>query len=191
MYNIDNTGSVYCSTKRTVIHTCTAGNTFIIVDFSFSTFGHADSIKFAGSLAWTLEVRNCSIRTYFCTLTAFYTLALVNMSLAFIIKSNRIQLTYILASVSNAPTTEICNCMTCLRTFIAGDVNNLNHIRILRTAAQCHLDSLSNDCSVLVYTAAHRRLVFFYNLFCNFVKHSKRFIAMPCLICNFHQNCIF
>ena len=188
MNHIYNTGHIHCGAKGALIHTRAAGHTLFIIDLRFSFFRHTDGVKFTGPLAGAFKVGNGGIWANCRAPSAFHAFTLVNMRHLFIIKINRSRLTCVRAPMGNTSPTEIRNRMPCFRTFITGDINNLNDIRIIFISTQRDFNPFCYNRSVLINTTAHGRLAFFHNFIGDLIEHRKGIIPQPSLISHFHQN---
>ena len=107
-----------------------------------------------------------------------------------LVKGQRVEFANILAAVGKAAAAGFRDFIAADGTFIAGNFNNLNHVRIRAVAPDSCLDALRNYCAILVYAAARRRLVIGNDSFRNIVNILKQ-RSVPCFARNLAQNLIF
>ena len=157
--HIENVGFVRNGAKGTLIHTGTAGNTLIIVNGCRLVLVHMQRLDLTCIFTRTSPAVDGSIGTYLGTGTAIFALGLVNMRNVLIIKGDGAEPAYILASVSQASPAGIGDLISTHRAFIAGNLNDLDHVGIFLIAPHCQLDTLPQNCPLLVYTAAHGRRI--------------------------------
>ena len=106
------------------------------------------------------------------------------------VKGYRPPFAYVLTSVSKTSTTRIRYIITGSRTFVAGNINNLNYVGIIFITSHCNFDSFAENCPFLIYAAAHsRRFSGYYHLWNihNILKES----IVPRLSCNLTKDLIF
>ena len=107
-----------------------------------------------------------------------------------VIKSDCTFFADILASVSKTASAGICYFVTADRTFVAGNIDNFNHVGIELIAAHCNLYSFGKNCTFFINTATH----------CGFITGNKILgdienVVIQGIIpresCNFTQNFVF
>ena len=76
------------------------------------------------------------------------------------------------------------------RTLVAGYVNNLNYIRIVRMAAHGHFDALGQNGALLIDAAAHGRLLAGDN-YLGYVHHTLQKLVGPCHPGSFPEDFVF
>ena len=76
------------------------------------------------------------------------------------------------------------------RTLVTGDLDDLDHVRILLVAAHRNLNAFGKDRTLLVNTAAHGRRLTRDNDLRNVQKIVKQGV-LPRLSCNLAQNFVF
>ena len=105
-------------------------------------------------------VENGSVGANLGALTALDTLGFVDVSNVVIIKGDRPSFAYVLATVSQAATAGRGHLIAAHGAFIAGNLNDLNHIGVAAVTAHGKLHTLCHDGTLLVDTAPHGRLTF-------------------------------
>ena len=108
-----------------------------------------------------------------------------------IVDMNRLQFAGIHAAVRQTPSAQIRNHITGLRTFVAGDIDDLDDVRILPAAADSQPYTFSDYRPILIDTASLRRLVFRNDLAGNLIKFREHIVALPCLNRHLAENVIF
>ena len=183
-------GLVRDRTERTLIHTCTALNALVVVDFRRLLFIHGNCFDLACILARSCAIDNGGIRADLCTGTAFHTLGFINHSNMIFVKRDCTALTDVLTAMCKTASAGVGDFITADRTFITGNVDHFNDIGIILITAHGKLDTLTEDGTFFIYTTAHRRLIAGNDLLGN-VKNVLRKTVVPCVTRNLTQNLIF
>ena len=69
------------------------------------------------------------------------------------------ELSYVLATVSKTTAAGVGHLIAADRTFVAGDLDDLDHVRVVLVSAHSELHALSEDSALLVYAAPGGRLL--------------------------------
>ena len=106
-----------------------------------------------------------------------------------VVKGNRAALAGILATVRQTATAGIRDLISGGRALIAGDVDHLDHILLVRTASHGDFNTLGKDCSFFIYTAPHGGR-FAGNDDLGNVQNIFQQSVIPCLSCHLTQYLI-
>ena len=155
--HVENEGLVRNGTEGAGIHAGAAGNALGIVDARLLLVTHGDCLDLAGGFAGAAIVVNGAVRADLGAGAALLALALVDVRHMVGVKGERAEAAHILAPVRKASAARRRDLVTADRAFVAGDINDLNHVGVVLIAAHGYLDALGQDRALLVYTAAHGR----------------------------------
>ena len=118
-------------------------------------FSHGNSLDFAGIFAGTFAVGNRGVRADLCACTAVDAFLLIDMRcMVFVIESYCIARACIFAAMSKAAAAGVRDYISADRAFIAGNIHNLDNIRICFVSAHCDFDAFSEYCTFLIDAAA-------------------------------------
>ena len=160
---IDNIGIIHYCAKGALAHTGAAVDTFIIVDFRLLLVVHLNCANLAGTLTGTDIFGNRAIGTCLCTASAMDALIRINFRLAVLALGDGTLRAGLHAAMCQTATAGIADGITVNRAFIAGNINDLNHVAAALTT-QYVMYTLTDDRTFLIYAAAHGRLLSRYNL---------------------------
>ena len=73
------------------------------------------------------------------------------------IETDRSETADIFAPVSQTSSASVCDLIPSDGTFVTGNVNDFDDIRVVFISAHCEFDSFRQNCAFLVNTATHRR----------------------------------
>ena len=190
--SIENEGLIDDCAERALVDTGAAGDALFVINMRCAMLlaAHADGLNLAGLFARTLLVDDGAVRAYLCALAALYALRLIDVRLLLLIKRDGAAAAYVLAAVCKTTAAGLCDDMAADRAFVAGDINDLNHVGVVLIAAHGYLDALGQDRALLVYAAAHRRRLA-GDYFLRDVKECFIEIGVPRMLCDRAQNLIF
>ena len=98
------------------------------------------------------------------------------MRFLFFIKPNRIARAHVLAAMGNTPAAGIRDYVAADRTFVTGNIDDLDDIGVVFVTAHRELDTLRQDRPFFIYAAAHGRFRAGRNLFRNITDAVKQTI---------------
>ncbi|CDC60546.1 unknown [Clostridium sp. CAG:448] len=188
--DIQNEGFVHNGTERALVNAGAAGNALAVVDARLLFVAHGNGAHFAGGFARTLVVPDCAVGANLGTGTAFLTLGLIDMRHMVLIKHDGAEFTHVLATVRQASAAGVCHFIPADRAFVAGNIDDLNHIRVVLVAAHCDLHTLGKNCAFLIDAAPHGRRLAGDDGLGN-VNGGFRQAICPCLSGNLPQNLVF
>ena len=145
---------VHNRSKRTLIYTGAALNTFVVVDLCLHIIIDADGIRLTCIHTRTGMLYDRAVGTYRYTASALNTFGFINVSLA-VYNRNCLLGTCIHTMVRDTSTAGLSNLHTCHRTFVTRDGHNLDNIGIGLISAHCHFQSLIHNGTLFINTAAH------------------------------------
>ena len=123
----------------------------------FIQIGRLMGIDFAGLFARTAIVPYCAVRANLRACAAFLALGFVDMGNVVLIEAYCPEFAHVLASVSQTAAAGVGNLVSAHRTFVAGDVDNFDYVRVFLVAAHGDFYPFDNDCAFLINAATHRR----------------------------------
>ena len=190
--SIENEGLIDDCAERALVDTGTAGDALFVINMRCAMLfaAHADGLNLAGLFARTLLVDDGAVRAYLGAGAALLALALVDVRHMVGVKGERAEAAHILAPVRKASAARRRDLVTADRAFVAGDINDLNHVGVVLIAAHGYLDALGQDRALLVYTAAHGRDLARDDGLGN-VDRAFRQTVCPCFPRDFPQDLIF
>ena len=131
-------------------------DTLLFIDHTDAILVICDRIYRTDLFAWALQMGDRIIRTGLCALAALLALIWINIGMV-VTHGDGSKITGILAGLSHTLAAVICDNIGRNGTLLAGCVNDLNHIGTVsscRALAFCQTDSLLDDLTLLVNTAA-------------------------------------
>ncbi len=191
-HHIHNKGLGADGTKGTAVNAFSAANTFFFVDNGNSMLIICNGIHRTAVFTGTLQVGNGIVRTGLCTFSAFFTFGCINMG-AFSAHFNGTEFAGIDTCLSNTVLAVFRNGITGNGTVLTGRADNLNYISVIRNSWRlpfCQADSLPNDFSLLVDTAAELWRGPRYQFQCNVISFCIQFSG-KCQFCNFIEHIMF
>ena len=154
---IDNGRIVHHCAERTLEHTGAAADALVVVDFRLLHVVHLDGADLAGALTRTHVLGNRLIRTGLCTAAAVNALFRINFHLSGFGSADGALRTGLHAAVRQTAAAGVADGVPVYRTFVTGDVNDLNDA-VSAVAAQRCVHALADDGAFLINAAAHGRL---------------------------------
>ena len=156
-YDVQNKRLVRYCAERALINARAAGNALVVVDGGFHIRPHGNGLDFAGLFARTAIVPYCAVRTNLRACAAFLALVFVDVGNVVLIEAYGPEFAHVLASVSQTAAAGVGNLVSAHRTFVAGDVDNFDYVRVFLVAAHGDFYPFDNDCAFLINAATHRR----------------------------------
>ena len=135
-------------------------------------------------------VYDCSEGTNLCALTAFHTFGFVDVSNVVVVEGDGASLTYVFTSVCETAAAGIGNFITCGRTFVTSDVDNLNDVGVILVTAHNHFYAFAEDGSFLINTATHGGGLSGNDHLGNVQNFFEQSIV-PCASCDFTKHLVF
>jgi hypothetical protein len=151
---------------------------------------HGDSLDFASALARTFAVNDGGVRAYFGALSAFHTLAFIDMCHIIAVEGDGAETAHILAAVCQASAACVSDLKAADRTFVARNVNDLDYVGITFVSPHGELDALSENSPLLVDTAAHCGF-FARSENCGNIHNVLKENSVPCISGYFSEDLVF
>ena len=125
-----------------MVHTSTALNTLVVINSGGIRLVDRNSLDLTCLLAGALVIHYCGEGADLGALSAFNAFGLIDMSNVILVKRDSSALTHVLTAVSKTSSAGICYFISCRRTFITGNIDNLNDVGVVLISAHDHLYSL-------------------------------------------------
>ena len=157
--NVYDEGFIRDRAEGALINAGTATDALVVVDKCRLLLVHRDSLDLAGVLTGAGALYDRGIGADLRAGTALDALRLVDMRNVILVEGERALLADVLATVRKTSAAGVCHLVSADGTLVARDLDNLDDVGILSVAADRKLDSLAEDRTLLINTAAHGRLV--------------------------------
>ena len=162
-------------TKGAGIAAGTAGNAFIIVNFSLAVIANGNSAHTAGTHTGTMDFDNSAIGAYLLAATALNTFIAIDKG-AVLHQTNCFLGAIVHALVGNAVTANIGNVISVDGALVAGGGQHINNGQVLALGlkqgffggldnvflallAQCHINTIFQNGTLFIYAAAITRCI--------------------------------
>ena len=169
--------------------TFSAADTLGIINHGNTIFIVCNSVDRTCKLTWSLQMRDCIVRTCSCTSSTLFTFLRINVG-TMTSRLNGTEFTCIDTCLSHTVLTVFCNGITGNRAVLTGCTDYLNHVSIIlrsRGFALCKTDTLADNFSFFVDTATE--------LWCRARNQTNRDVVslrikstLKCQFCNLTQN---
>ena len=169
--------------------TFSAADTLGIINHGNTIFIVCNSVDRTCKLTWSLQMRDCIVRTCSCTASTLFTFLRINVG-TMTSRLNGTEFTCIDTCLSHTVLTVFCNGITGNRAVLTGCTDYLNHVSIIlrsRGFALCKTDTLADNFSFFVDTTTE--------LWCRARNQTNRDVVslsikspFKCQFCDFTQN---